>query len=389
MLLCLSMSTNTVCPRKAGGGANLSQAGRLRAARFCKPGATDLKLFAGAQGRVGPDALRAYGPELSPEAQVDAWGRYHALRLAVWDELGALVERGAITVTSALADRRWSAMYRNAGMEHWIGQLTPAGRAVAETCLGVLEFVQVWQGGPPVGVGRVTTGAMVRADGVVAALGLSSYGAMLGARDRYFRSVARLAHEWVWQRASLHADIMDSHQDAILETLAAVETYWPALGKFSTWLYSRLLGLYTNRLRHIRRTPAPTLALTMQDVRRENWHDEGVHPGVNEAALYGAAAGAENPWPAGELELDAQRVVARATAELDGAPVVLELCRDHRAALVKGRWRKREYVRMEGGKRILEPRPLTCACALCHTGAEARERVAALVAAGLLDGDKV
>lgn len=341
---------------------------------------------------MGPDALRAYGPELSPEAQVDAWGRYHVARLAVWDELGALVERGAITVTSALADRRWSAMYRNAGMEHWIGQLTPAGRVVAETCLGVLEFVQVWPGdGPPVGVGRVTTGAMLRQDGSVVWLGLSSYGPMVGARDRYFRSVARLAHEWVWQRASLHVDIMDSHQDAILETLAAVETYWPALGKFSTWLYSRFLGLYTNRLRHIRRTPTPTLALTMQDVRRDDLEPGGgeLTGGVLAGLVHGAAAGAENPWPAGELELDAQRVVARATAELSGAPVVLELCRDHRAALVKGRWRKREYVRMEGGKRVLEPRPLTCACALCHTGAEARERVAALVAAGMLDGDKV
>lgn len=348
---------------------------------------------------MGADALRAYGPEVSADAQVDAWERYHAARIAVWDEIGALVERGDLAVTSALEDRRWAAMYRNAGLSHWLDQLTPGGRRVAEQCLGVLAFVRVrLPDGAMVGAAGIITGALVRRENVPATvdphtgeqvagytrevqipLGLQSYGRMVCARDRYFRSVARLAHEWVWQRASLHGDaIMDSHQDAITETLAAVETYWPALGKFSTWLYSRLLGVYTNRLRQNKRAPVPTHALSVPDIVNEDITNS---PGPGEVSHHtlvtqAMGAGAENPWPAAEVDLDAGRVVVRATGELEGQPVVLDVCKAHRAALVKGAWRRR----------VLPAQPLSCACGLCHT---ARTPVDKLAAAGMLDGVRV
>lgn len=257
---------------------------------------------------------------------LEQWSNYHNARLEIWETLAAMRAAG-VEIRSWLANRRWADMYRNDALQEWIGALSPAARLLATECRGCLRWVLL---GPD--FDHPTTAI---------AAGISR--SLVKLRFVFYRGVVDLAHRWVADRGKMKpSDRIDLVTEAEIECLHAIETWWPDHGRFSTWLYSRLQGTYTARLRELKKAPIPDLAVTLSGLNLAR-SDEA---DGDDAAAFAGAARPEvqtDPWDAAHAHMDSTRTIVRARASLGIETLSIQVCETHLPLLTR-KWRSHTRV---------------------------------------------
>lgn len=286
------------------------------------------------------------------------WDVFHIERLRRWEALAAARAAGVV-LRSWLDDRRWAKMFRNAALTSWIGELSPAAAALARECLGCLHWCLVIlpstrQGSaPPTGYTAAVEIIEPPADAPPGSRSarvtrVPHPRALLGARQGYFATVVNLAHRWANEKPLYRrSDKIELIEAAELECYHSIETWWPGNGCFSTWLFSRLDGVYTARLRALRKAPIPdALVTSLSTGERPDVYDQGdrsaAMSGPGEPPHWLASQESE-PWSAVDDHADAQRVRWTARLVVGRARVILGVCDQHRAKLNAKKWQIREW----------------------------------------------